>query len=239
MSAVPARLRVVVADDQALVREGLMTLLDLAEEIELVGDAADGQQAVALAASLEPDVVLMDLRMPVMDGVEATGLIRAADPRIQVLVLTTHADEESVMAALHAGAIGYLTKDTGRHALVSAIQSAAAGNAVLDRKVQERLLAAASIPAARKDPLEGVAPIDAAPSPDRAPLPDGMTAREVQVLVLLSQGSTNAQIAQELVISESTVKTHINNLFAKARLQNRTQAVDYAYRHGLNRGRPA
>jgi DNA-binding NarL/FixJ family response regulator len=239
MRPVPARLRVVVADDQALVREGLMTLLDLAEEIELVGDAADGQQAVALAASLEPDVVLMDLRMPVMDGVEATGLIRAADPRIQVLVLTTHADEESVMAALHAGAIGYLTKDTARHALVSAIQSAAAGNAVLDRKVQERLLAAASIPAARKDPLEGVAPIDAAPSPDRAPLPDGMTAREVEVLVLLSQGSTNAQIAQELVISESTVKTHINNLFAKARLQNRTQAVDYAYRHGLNRGRPA
>jgi DNA-binding NarL/FixJ family response regulator len=237
VSDVAGGLRVVVVDDQALVREGLMTLLDLAEEIELVGDAADGQQAVALVAALEPDVVLMDLRMPVMDGVEATGLIRAAHPRIQVLVLTTHADEESVMAALHAGAIGYLTKDTGRHALVSAIQSAAAGNAVLDRKVQERLLAAASTFTATTGPLEKAPPLGNA-APEEAPAPDGMTAREVEVLVLVSQGRSNAQIAQELVISESTVKTHINNLFAKARLQNRTQAVDYAYRHGLNRTRP-
>jgi DNA-binding NarL/FixJ family response regulator len=233
VSDVAGGLRVVVVDDQALVREGLMTLLDLAEEIELVGDAADGQQAVALVAALEPDVVLMDLRMPVMDGVEATGLIRAAHPRIQVLVLTTHADEESVMAALHAGAIGYLTKDTGRHALVSAIQSAAAGNAVLDRKVPERLLAAASTFTATTGPLEKAPPLGNA-APEEAPAPDGMTAREVEVLVLVSQGRSNAQIAQELVI----VKTHINNLFAKARLQNRTQAVDYAYRHGLNRTRP-
>ena len=197
-------LRVVVADDQTTVREGLVTLLGLAPGIQVVGAAADGAQAIALTAELHPDVVLMDLGMPVVDGVTATGRIRAEHPETQVVVLTTFADDTNILAALHAGALGYLTKDAGRAQIARALHTAAAGQAVLDPAVHARLLAAAT--------GQRTAP----PGP-AAPLPDGLTAREAEVLALIAAGLTNTQIAGRLYITEATVKTHINHLFSKDR----------------------
>jgi len=218
MNAEP--LRVIVADDQALVREGLMTLLQAAPGIEPVAAAVDGEEAVALAARHRPDVVLMDLRMPKVDGVEATRRIRAADPAVEVVVLTTHADEASILDALHAGARGYLTKDAGIAEISRAIQAAAAHQAVLDPLVQSQLLAAAS---------------SAAPAAARADqvLPDELTPREAEVLSLIARGLSNREIAETLVVSEATVKTHVNHVFSKIGARDRAQAVHYAYTHGL------
>ena len=171
-------LRVLVADDQATVREGLVTLLGLAPGIAVVGAAADGAQAIALTADLHPDVVLMDLGMPTVDGVTATARIRADHPTTQVVVLTTFADDTNILAALHAGALGYLTKDAGRAQITRALHTAAAGQAVLDPAVHTRLLAAASA----STPL---------PPGAGAPLPDGLTAREADVLALIAAGLTN------------------------------------------------
>ncbi|MFI6501845.1 response regulator [Nonomuraea typhae] len=208
--------RVVVADDQTVVREGLVLLLGLLPGVEVAGAAADGEQAVRLAAAETPDVVLMDLRMPRMDGVEATRRIRAAHPAIQVVVLTTYSDDESVFAALGAGACGYLTKDTDAETLARAIAVVSGGQAYFDPGVQRRL----AQEVARRGRRAG-------------DLPDGLTPREVEVLRLIAAGRSNAEIAGELFISAATVKTHINNLFAKAGLRDRAQAVTYAYRHGL------
>jgi DNA-binding NarL/FixJ family response regulator len=216
-------IRVLVADDQALVREGLMTLLEAAPEIEPVGAARDGAEAVAMAARHRPDVVLMDLRMPGVDGVQATREIRTAHPATQVVVLTTYADESSILDALHAGALGYLTKDAGIAEISRAVQAAAAGHSLLDATVQSRLLAAASA---------GVRPAPA-PAAPAAALPDELTPREAEVLALIAQGLSNAEIAAHLVVSEATIKTHINHLFAKAGVRDRAQAVHYAYTHGL------
>jgi DNA-binding NarL/FixJ family response regulator len=213
-----AKVRVVVADDQRVVREGLVTVLSVLPGFEVVGSAADGEQALALVARHLPQVVLMDLRMPRLDGVEATRRIRAAHPGTAVVVLTTYADDESILAALRAGATGYLTKDAGREQIARAVHAAAGGQAILDPAVQARLVAAA-----------GPGP-DARPA---RPLPDGLTAREAEVLSLIAAGRTNAQIAAALVISPSTVKTHINNIFAKAGISDRAQAVHYAYQHEL------
>ncbi|MED7929161.1 response regulator transcription factor [Nonomuraea sp. LP-02] len=208
--------RVLVADDQTVVREGLVLLLGLLPGVEVAGTAADGEQAVRLAAAELPDVVLMDLRMPRMDGVEATRRIRASHPGIQVVVLTTYSDDESVFAALRAGARGYLTKDTDPETLAKAIATVSAGQAHFDPEVQRRLAE------------------EVARRPHRSTdLPDGLTAREGEVLRLIAAGRSNAEIAGELFISAGTVKTHINNLFAKAGLRDRAQAVTYAYRHGL------
>jgi len=215
---------VLVADDQALVREGLMTLLESAEGIEPVAAAADGEQAIALAARHRPDVVLIDLRMPRLDGVEATRRIRAAQPGCEVVVLTTHADEASILDALRAGARGYLTKDAGIAEIARAVHAAAAGQALLDPLVQERLVAAAAAHA----PARAQAP--------RAPLPDDLTPREAEVLALIARGLSNAEIAAALVVSEATVKTHVNHLFAKTGARDRAQAVHYAYTHGLAGG---
>ena len=217
-------LRVVVADDQTTVREGLVTLLGLLPDIEVVGAATDGEQAVELVARHSPDVVLMDLGMPRMDGVTATARIRQEHPGTRVVVLTTFADDTSILAALQAGALGYLTKDAGRAQIAQAVRTAAAGQAVLDPTVHARLVAAAS-----------TAPPAQAPSPPTAPtaLPDGLTTREAEVLTLIASGLTNAQIAAQLFVTEATVKTHINHLFNKARLHDRAQAVKYAYQHGL------
>ena len=211
--------RVVVADDQTVVRDGLVLLLGLLPGIEVVGTAGDGEQAIAAVAEHQPDVVLMDLRMPRMDGVEATRRIRAEHPQIQVVVLTTYADDESVWSAITAGARGYLTKDAGGEEIARAIATVREGEAQLDPSVQRRL-------------LEAVARGE---RPARRPsdLPDGLTPREVEVLALIANGRSNAEIAQELFVSESTVKTHINNIFAKANLRDRAQAVTYAYRHNL------
>jgi DNA-binding NarL/FixJ family response regulator len=215
-------IRVLVVDDQALVREGLMTLLKIAVGIEPVAAAADGEEAVALAARHRPHVVLMDLRMPRLDGVEATRQIRAAQPETEIVVLTTHADDQSILGALQAGARGYLTKDAGIAEISRAIQAAAAHQAVLDPAVQSRLLAAATVATAATTPR--------APT---AALPDELTPREAEVLRLIASGMSNAEIAAALVVSEATVKSHINHLFAKIGVRDRAQAVHYAYTHGL------
>jgi DNA-binding NarL/FixJ family response regulator len=214
-------IRVLVADDQRVVREGLGSLLGLLSGIEVVGTAADGDEALAQALRLKPDVVLMDLRMPRCDGVEATRRLRAADASIRVLVLTTYADDRSVIDALRAGARGYLTKDVGAEELRAALERVTQGQPVIDPAVQQHLLDAIT--------TGGPGP-SASPAPR---LPDGLTAREAEVLALIAQGLSNAEIAGRLVVSETTVKTHINHLFAKTGVRDRAQAVTYAYRHGL------
>ncbi|CAM5694984.1 response regulator [Streptomyces purpurascens] len=211
--------RVVVVDDQTVVREGIVMLLGLLPGIEVVGAAGDGEEAVRLVAELAPDVVLMDLRMPRCDGVEATRRIRAQHPGTQVVVLTTYADDESLFPALAAGARGYLTKDAGGDEIVRAVHSVLSGQAGLSPSIQRRL-------------LERLAePRPAAP----AEIPDGLTVRETEVLVLIADGLSNQEIGRRLHVSTATVKTHINNLFAKAGIKDRVQAVRYAYRKGLVR----
>jgi len=219
MTGEATRIRVVVADDQRVVRDGLVTVLGVLPGIEVVGAAADGEQALALVKAHRPQVVLMDLRMPRLDGVEATRRILAAHPATAVVVLTTYADDDSILAALQAGALGYLTKDAGRDQIARAIHAAAGGQAILDPAVQARLIATAA-----------PAPGDVHPS---RPLPDKLTAREAEVLALIATGRTNTQIAKVLVVSPSTVKTHINNIFAKTGISDRAHAVHYAYQHGL------
>ncbi len=224
---------VMVVDDQALVREGLMTLLDVAAGVTPVAAAANGEEAVTLAARHRPDVILMDLRMPILDGVEATRRIRAVDPGAwcpEVVVLTTHADEDSILDALQAGARGYLTKDAGIAEITRAVQAAAAHHAFLDPQVQARLLEAASAGAAAGGRERSAR--DAATA-RATPLPDELTPREAEVLGLVARGLSNGEIAAELVVSAATVKTHINHLFAKIGARDRAQAVHYAYTHGL------
>ena len=213
--------KVLVADDQALVREGLMTLLDAAPDIEPVAAARDGAEAVALSARHRPHVVLMDLRMPVLDGVEATKQIRAAQPDTEIVVLTTHADERSILDALQAGARGYLTKDAGIAAISRAIHAAAAHESLLDPAVHAQLIAAATAGTGAARPATTVE------------LPDELTAREAEVLSLIAQGLSNGEIAERLVVSQATVKTHINHVFSKIGARDRAQAVHYAYTHGL------
>ncbi|WP_369125444.1 response regulator [Catenulispora pinisilvae] len=205
-------IRVVVADDQAAVRDGLVALLSVTPGVEVVGEAADGAAAVAAAETLRPDVVLMDLRMPGMDGVEATRQIGQSVPGVRIVVLTTHADDASILKALRAGATGYLTKESGRAEIARAIEAAASGQSVLDDGVAATLLAAA---------------VDVPPSVD-------LTPREAEVLTLIARGKSNTEIAEELFVSAATVKTHINNLFAKIGVRDRVQAVRYALRHGLD-----
>ena len=209
-------MRIIVADDQTAVREGLVTLLSTMPDIEVVGSAADGEEAVTLVAQLTPDVVLMDLRMPRVDGIEATRRIRAAHPSTQVVVLTTYADDESILDALRAGAIGYLTKDAARDHIRRAIEAAAAGQAVLDPAVQARLVEVAR-----------------PPSSNPSQLPDGLTEREGEVLRLIASGQSNGQIAAQLFVSEATIKTHVNHIFAKTSSRDRAQAVAYAHQHEL------
>ncbi|GLX47934.1 DNA-binding response regulator [Streptomyces hygroscopicus subsp. hygroscopicus] len=214
--------RVVVADDQTVVREGIVMLLGLLPGIEVIGAAGDGEEAVRLVGELAPDVVLMDLRMPRCDGVEATRRIREQYPGTQVVVLTTYADDESLFPALRAGARGYLTKDAGGEEIVRAVESVLSGEAGLSPSVQRRLLERLS----QAEPQ----PLPAAPAP-----PDGLTTRETEVLVLIAEGLSNQEIARRLHVSTATVKTHINNLFAKTGLKDRAQAVRYAYGKGLVR----
>jgi DNA-binding NarL/FixJ family response regulator len=211
--------RVLAADDQRVVREGLAMLLGLLPDVEVVGTAADGEEVLALAAELRPDVILMDLRMPRMDGVEATRRLRERDPAVKVVVLTTYADDRSVLDALRAGALGYLTKDAGAAEIQQALHRVADGQAALDPAVQRHL-------------VEAIA--DGVPSgPATAPLPDGLTPREAEVLTLIAAGLSNAEIAERLVVSEATVKSHVNHMLAKIGARDRAQAVGYAYRHGL------
>jgi DNA-binding NarL/FixJ family response regulator len=214
-----APIRIVIADDQRVVRDGLAMLVGLIDGVEIVGMAADGLQALELARSERPDVVLMDLRMPNLDGAEATKRIGADLPATHVLVLTTYADDDSLFPALQAGARGYLTKDASAEEIERAIRAVAAGNTHLDPAVQQRLIAAVIEP--RR--------IETAP----ARLPDDLTPREAETLKLIAAGLSNAEIAATLVVSDSTVKTHINRVFRKTGVRDRAQAVRYAYEHGL------
>ena len=214
--------RVLAADDQRVVREGLAMLLGLLPDVEVVGTAADGEEVLALAAELRPDVILMDLRMPRMprmDGVEATRRLRERDPAVKVVVLTTYADDRSVLDALRAGALGYLTKDAGAAEIQQALHRVAGGQAALDPAVQLHLVEAIA-----DGPPSGPAP---------ASRPDGLTPREAEVLTLIAAGLSNAEIAERLVVSEATVKSHVNHMLAKIGARDRAQAVGYAYRHGL------
>jgi len=213
--------RVLLADDQRVVREGLSMVLGLLPDVELVGTAADGEEAVALAARLAPDVVLMDLRMPRLDGIAATDRLSREQPGVRVVALTTYADDASVLAALRAGARGYLTKDAGAEDIAAAIAAVARGEAALDPAVQRHVVAAVAEPEAGPPPAGGPA------------LPDELTPREAEVLGLIAGGLTNAEIAERLVVSPATVKSHVNHIFAKADLRDRAQAVAYAFRHGL------
>jgi DNA-binding NarL/FixJ family response regulator len=209
-------IRVLIADDQRAVREGLAMLVGLADEIEVVGTAANGIEAVQLASELHPDVVLMDLRMPEMEGGEATRKIRAAEPDTHVLVLTTYADDDSLFPALQAGAHGYLTKDASAEEIERAIRAVADGHTHLDPAIQRRLVATV-LSTKTQNPA----------------LPDDLTTREIEVLKLIAAGLSNAEIAAALVVSAATVKTHINHIFQKTGARDRAQAVRYAYQHGL------
>jgi len=210
---------VVVADDQSAVREGLVLLLGTLPGIAVIGEAEDGEAAVEAVAAKNPRVVLMDLNMPRCDGVEATRRIRASHPQTQVVVLTTYSDDDSIIAALQAGALGYLTKDATRAEIGRAVLAAAAGQAVLDPAVQQRLLSAAAR-----------APAAAPAGPAAAD--DDLTPREAEVLRLIAAGKSNREIARALFVSEATVKTHVNRIFAKTGSRDRGQAVHYAYTRG-------
>jgi DNA-binding NarL/FixJ family response regulator len=221
-----APIRVLIADDQRVVREGLSMLVGLIDDVQVVGVACDGAEAVRLAEAQRPDVILMDLRMPDLDGIAATAQLRERFPAARVLVLTTYADEDAIVPALQAGARGYLTKDASAEQIETAIRAVHAGQTHLDPAVQERLVAAV----VSRSP----APTDlGSPGPgDRKP-PDGLTIREAEVLSLMASGLSNAEIAQRLYLSHATVKTHINRIFAKTGVRDRAQAVRYAYQHGL------
>lgn len=258
-------IRVVVADDQAIVRDGLVTVLDLLPDIDVVGEASDGEEACRLVSDVLPDVVLMDLRMPVLDGAGATARIVAEHPSVAVLVLTTYADDASVMGALRAGARGYLTKDASRSEVAAAVRSVARGQTTLSGDVGARLiggLTAASAattgfpePGAFGAPAQPGAP--GAPTPfgtfgaparsaaSGTPTPSGarsgapsaeelrkrhpqLTQREAEVLALVAEGRSNAEIASSLFVSMATVKTHINALFAKLQVRDRGQAIALA-----------
>jgi DNA-binding NarL/FixJ family response regulator len=219
----PKPVRVLLADDQRLVRESLGTLLGLLPGIDLIASASDGEEAVALAEEHSPDVVLMDLRMPRVDGIEATRRLREREPNVRVIALTTYADDESVLGALRAGARGYLTKDASSEDIRNAILTVAKGEAALDPSVQHHVVAA----------LAGGEPAATPDGAGESKLPDDLTPREVEVLGLIAEGLTNAEIAERLFVSPTTVKSHINHLFTKAGLRDRAQAVNYAYRTGI------
>lgn len=201
-------IRVLIVDDQAIIRDGLAMIVGAADDMEVVATAADGVEAVALARSLRPDVVLMDLRMPRLDGVQATGVVRRELPSTQVLVLTTYDADTDVIQALRSGAAGYLLKDTGRHALLAGIRAAAHGDVTLSPAVVQAVLGAARSP---------VAPSALASAVGR------LTDRERAVLIAVGDGLNNAEISSRLSISEGTVKTHLARVLAKVGARDRTQ----------------
>jgi two-component system, NarL family, response regulator LiaR len=206
------RTRVLIVDDHAVVRQGLRTFLEMQPDLEIVGEAGDGSAAVAASAAKKPDVVLMDLVMPVMDGVEATRRIRADLPDVRVIVLTSFAGEDKVFPALRAGAAGYLLKDVKPAELADTIRAVARGESRLAPDIQKKLVTGIAGPGADVEAL---------------------TVREEDVLRCLARGRSNKEIAADLFIAEKTVKTHISSILAKLRLEDRTQAAVYAVKHGL------
>jgi DNA-binding NarL/FixJ family response regulator len=220
MSPPGAPVRVLLVDDQALFREALATLLGVRPEVEVVGEAGDGDAALQLAAQLRPDVVLMDLHMPVLDGVAATRRLRVEQPQVRVLALTTFDDDEDVFAALRAGAVGYLLKDVSSGRLVEALLAAARGESVLQPSVAARVVARVA-----------ALPDDAPPRPQ--PLVVPLSDRELEVLRLLAEGGSNREIAAALFLAEGTVKNHVTNVLAKLGARDRTQAALRARALGL------
>ena len=216
---VPAPLRIVVADDQASVREGLVVLLGTVPEIEVVASAADGEEAIRFVAEKSPDAILLDLHMPVLDGIGATRRLTAEHPEVAIVVLTTFADDRTVLDALHAGARSYLTKDADHTEIAKALQAAAGGLTVFDPRVHATLLAATAA--------------NAKPEPGAAPPPDGLTEREAEILGLIARGMTNPEIAAQLFLSNHTIKTHISRIFAKTGSRDRAAAIGYAHRHNI------
>jgi len=220
-------IRVLVADDQAVVRDGVVLLLSSAEDIEVVGQTGDGNDAVRLALAERPDVALVDLRMPGLDGAQVTAEVLAAGIETRVLILTTFADDDAVMPALRSGALGYLTKDATGEAVLAAVRDVAAGRTVLDPAVQRRLVQL--VVAEPKAPA-------AAPASSPATLPpeaEGLTRREVDVVRLLAKGLNNRQVAREMVVSQATVKTHLNHVLAKLAMDDRGALIAWAWRFGL------
>lgn len=209
-------IRVVIVDDHAVVREGLRTYLDLSDEIEVVGEARNGREAIDRARQLKPDVMLMDLLMPEMDGIAATRGVKEVSPETNVIVLTSFTDDEHIMPALRAGATGYLLKDVSANDLVRAIEGANKGQAQLHPDVARKLMEQVSQPAARQEP------------PGAA-----LTPRELEVLRLIASGMSNKEVARELVLNERTVKGHVSNILSKLGLADRTQAALYAVREGI------
>jgi DNA-binding NarL/FixJ family response regulator len=229
---------VLVVDDQQLVRDGIASLLGVQEGITIVGTATNGQEALEQALALRPDVILMDVRMPVMSGVEATVRILKQLPSCSILMLTTFDDDQYVRDALRAGARGYLLKDLQAQDLARAVHAVSQGVYQLDAAVIERMLGASNRPAAvdTGETKQRLAPPQ--PGTKANPAPDaldaaGLTNREIEVLRLIATGATNREVADALVISEGTVKNHLSNIFSRLGLRDRTQAVMYAREHGL------
>ena len=212
-------IRVLLADDQALVRAGFRLILDLEDDMEVIGEAGDGREAVTLTRELEPDVVLMDLRMPEIDGIEATRRLARAGSRARVLVLTTFDADEYVYEAMKAGASGFLLKDVPREQLVAGVRIVAGGESLLAPTITRRLIEEF----VRRPPPGSTVPREL----------EALSAREVEVLKLVARGLTNAEIAERLVVSGTTVKTHVANVLQKLRLRDRVQAVVLAYESGL------
>jgi DNA-binding NarL/FixJ family response regulator len=216
-------IRVLVADDQAVVRQGVVLLLSTAADIEVAGEAGDGTEALRLALELRPDVALVDLRMPGLDGAQVTERVVAAGTGTRVLILTTYADDDAVLPALRAGAAGYLTKDVTSEALLAAVRDVAAGRTVLDAAVQQRLVQLVVTEPAAGRP---------APAADAAGT-EGLTPREADVVRLVARGLNNRQVAREMFVSEATVKTHLNHILAKLSMPDRPALIAWAWRHGL------
>jgi NarL family two-component system response regulator LiaR len=212
-----APIRVLISDDHAIVREGLRSLLETEPGMELVGEAADGDEVVTKARALRPDVILLDLMMPRMDGIEALGAIKRDQPDARVLVLTSFAEDEKVFAAIKTGALGYLLKDSSPQELLQAIREVARGESSLHPTIARKVLRELSRPR------------------DLPPTSDPLTARELEVLRLVAQGLSNQEIAERLALSERTARTHVSQILAKLHLANRTQAALYALREGLAR----
>ncbi len=213
-------MKVIICDDQAIIRDGLEMLLNLEKDIEVVGQAQDGAEAVELTAQHQPDLVLMDLKMPGMNGIEATRQIRTHYPAVSVLVLTTYDDDEWVFDAIRAGASGYLLKDTPREEVIKAIRGTVEGKSFVDPAVAGKLMGQVAGQQAQPASL----------------ITDKLTGREVDVLRLLARGFTNADIAARLHLSEGTVRNHVSAIFAKLDVSDRTQAAVIAIQHGLGKG---
>jgi NarL family two-component system response regulator LiaR len=208
-------IRVLIADDHAILRKGIRALLGTEPDIEVVGETGDGLETVAQAAALCPDVILMDLVMPKMDGIEATRRITSEQPGVRILVLTSFAADDKVFPAIKAGALGYILKDSGPAELVQAIHQVHQGRPSLESAIALKMLQELSHP------------------PQRPPTPDPLSEREMEVLRLLAQGKSNREIAEQLVITELTVRTHVSNILGKLHLASRTQAALYALKEGL------